>query len=370
MGTTTPLVQAVHRAAVALGLVLGLTLVVTAQPGPDRRTFYRTQVQHNPDVNEQRRAIAELRRQLPDTADPVNILQRHPTRMKLQREALFLNFLCYLHEAQLGALNACAVEQGLKNYAHLVALGAWEGYPSPEEQQEAHTQAKDLQHIICYQMFEQNSNRLEDIPTEACGCTAVINEMLAQADEQRRAEEAERAAHREAVRKDSIGRVKEARNAELSVAIYAPDGRLRIDTTMRLATTAIDSLNRVLLAAMIHAAGSMFRTGPDAATDWELLASVLQKGRPLLWVQRMRKKGNLFELEGVTTGDPGSHFRLKILSDLYLQRVAHFLKDGEVLVVPYRVTLDPTLSGTNIRIQPSDGYVNILLRPIPEVRRD
>jgi hypothetical protein len=362
-----------HQLHVALALsvcMMASVTVVRAQPGPDRRTFYRTRVQHNPDASEQLRAITELRRQVADTADPVNTRQRHPTRMKLQREALFLNFLCYLHEAQLGALNACALEQGLKNYAHLVALGPWEGYPSPKEQQEAHAQAKDLQRIICHQVFVQNGNRLEGIPAKACGCNAVINSMLTQADEQRRAEAADRTTYREAARKDSIGRVELARNAELSMAIYAQDGRLRIDTTMRLATTAIDSLNRVLLAAMIHAAGSMFRTGPDAATDWELLASVLQKGRPLLWVQRMRKKGNLFELERVSTGDPGSHFRLKILSDLYLQQVAHFLKDGEVLVVPYRVTLDPTLSGTNMRIQPSDGYVNIVLRPIPEVRKD
>jgi hypothetical protein len=354
----------------ALGAVLCLTLVVTAQPGPDRRTFYRTQVQHNPDVNEQRRAIAELRRQLPDTADPVNTLQRHPTRMKLQREALFLNFLCYLHEAQLGALNACVVEQGLKNYAHLVALGAWEGYPSPEEQQEAHTQAKDLQHIICYQMFEQNSNRLEDIPTEACGCTAVINEMLAQADEQRRAEEADRSTYREAARKDSIGRVEAARNAELSMAIYAPDGRLRIDTNTRLATAAIDSLNGALCSAMVEAASSVFHTGPHTGRDWELLASIIQEGRPLVWVQQARKKGSLFEFEGVVTGDPGGNIRLKLLSELHLHKVARFVKDGEVLVVPYRVLIDPTLSGSNVRMDASDGYVNILLRPIPEVRRD
>ncbi len=357
--------------------MLGCATVVRAQPDPDRRAFYRTQVQHNADANQQRRAIAELRRQVPDTADPVNTRQRHPTRMKLQREALFLNFLCYLHEARISALNACALEQGLKNYAHLVALGPWEGYPSTEEQQRAHDQARSLQRTICGQVFEQNGNRLEGIPTAACGCTAVINEMLTQADEQRRAEEAEaqrqeaeRAAHQEAARKDSIGRVELARNAELSMAIYTPDGRLRVDTTMRLATMAIDSLNRALRSAMVEAASSVFHIGPNTSRDWELLASIVQEERPLVWVQRARKRGSLFEYEGVVTGDPGGNIRLRLLSELHLHKVARFLKDGEMLVVPYRVMLDPSLSGSNVRIDASDGYVNILLRPIPEVRKD
>jgi hypothetical protein len=37
---------------------------------------------------------------------------------------------------------------------------------------------------------------------------------------------------------------------------------------------------------------------------------------------------------------------------------------------PYRVMLDPSLTGTNVRLDAADGYVNILLRSIPEVRKD
>ena len=364
--------QLAHALALVI-CMLACATAMNAQPGTDRLSFYRTRIQHNPDPPEQLSAIAELRRQLPDTADPVDTRQRHPARMQRQREALFLNFLCYLHEAQSGALNACALEQGLKNYAHLVVLGPWEGYPSPEEQHQAHAQAKALQRTICRQVFELNGSHLEGIPTAACGCTAVINEMLAQAEEQRRADEAEaqrqeaeRAALRAAVLNDSIQWVEAARNAELSMAIYAPNGRLRIDTTMRLTTTAIDSLNDALLAAMVEAASSLYYTGPKTGRDWELLASIVQEGRPLVWVQRARKKGSLFELEGLVTGDPGGNIRLRLLSELHLHKVARFLKDGEVLFVPYRVVLDPSLSGTNVRLNAADGYVNILLRPIPK----
>ena len=84
-------------------------------------------------------------------------------------------------------------------------------------------------------------------------------------------------------------------------------------------------------------------------------------------MQRVRKQGTLFEFEGLVTGDPGGNIRLRLLSELNLRKVARFLKDGEVLVVPYRVVLDPSVSGSNVRIDAADGYVDILLRPIPKV---
>ena len=42
------------------------------------------------------------------------------------------------------------------------------------------------------------------------------------------------------------------------MAIYAPNGQLQTDTTMRLATAAIDSLNRELRSAMVEAASWVF----------------------------------------------------------------------------------------------------------------
>ena len=64
---------------------LCIAAAIHAQPGPDRRTFYRTRIQHNADANDQLRAITDLRRQLPDTADPVDTGKRHPTRLAGQR---------------------------------------------------------------------------------------------------------------------------------------------------------------------------------------------------------------------------------------------------------------------------------------------
>ncbi len=353
------------------------TSLVRAQPGADRRTFYRTQVQHNPEVNDQLRAIAALRRQLPDTADMEDTRQRHPTRIQRQREAFFLNFLCYLHEAQSGTRNTCTLEQGLKNYAHMVALGPSEGYPSPEEQQQAHAQAKALQRAFCRQVFEQNGNRLEGLPTDACGCMAVINEMLTQADEQRQADDAEaqrqqaeRVAHQEAARKDSIGRVEAARNADLSMAIYAPDGTLRSDRTHSIGTTSVDLLNTVMLDAMFTAAGNVFVSGAESARNWELLASTVREERPLVWSFKARKQEDRFVMEDISIGDFHSNIGVRLLSELYLTTLRPYVADGELVVLPFRVVLDPAVTSTNVRLHAADGYVNILLRPIPEERKD
>jgi len=367
-----------HRFVLALAVsMLCCATVLRAQPDPDRRAFYRTRIQHNPDATDQLRAIAALRRQLPDTADLVDTRQRHPTRVQRQREALFLNFLCYVHEAQSGGLNACALEQGLKNYTHMVALGPWEGYPSPEEQQQAHAQAKALQRALCRQVFEQNGNRLEGLPTDACGCMAVINEMLTQADEQRRSDDAEaqrqqaeRVEHQEAARKDSIGRVEAARNAELSMAIYAPDGTLRSDRTHSIGTTSVDLLNTVMLDAMFTAARNVFVSGAESARNWELLASTVREERPLVWSFKARKQEDRFVMEDISIGDFHSNIGVRLLSELYLTTLRPYVADGEQLVLPFRVVLDPAVTGSNVRLDAADGYVNILLRPIPKVNVD
>jgi hypothetical protein len=136
---------------------------------------------------------------------------------------------------------------------------------------------------------------------------------------------------------------------------------------VRISTTAIDSLNDELLTSMFQAASEVFHTGPEAELHWETLANMVRVGHPVIWSQRVRKVGRMFKFEDLITGDPGGPIRLKLYSELILQKVAYFLADGEVLVVPYRVVLDPSLSGTNVRLHAADGYVNILLRPIPKV---
>jgi hypothetical protein len=202
----------------------------------------------------------------------------------------------------------------------------------------------------------------------------MLAELLQQTEYQRKAEEAaankqeaERATMRVLARKDSIQRVEMAYNAKRSSAIYAPDGTPRSDTTFRVATSAIDSLNDELLTAMFQAASIVFHTGPEAELHWETLANIVRVDHPVIWSQRVKKVGRMFKFEDLITGDPGGPIRLKLYSELILQKVAHFLADGEVLVVPYRVVLDPSVSGTNVRLNAADGYVNILLGPIPKV---
>lgn len=347
---------------------------VHAQPGPDGRTFYRTRIQHNADANEQLRAITELRRQLPDTADPVDT---HPTRLAGQQEALFLNFLCYVHEARITGQGTCGLQQGFRNYDRMVALGPVDGYPSVAEQQQALAEARTLERELCRRAFERNGNRVEGLPPTACGCASVLEALIQEGTDAHRAheaweakEEAQRAALRDAARRDSIERVEQARKERLSMAIYAPNGRLRCDTTNRIRTTDIDGLNDVLLDAIFHAARTVFQPGATSERDWELLASSVHADRPSIWSIKARKQGNLFQLEDLSIGDFGSNVRLRLIAELSLQRLAPFVGEGEVLTLPYRVMLDPSLTGTNVRLDAADGYVNILLRPIPEVRKD
>jgi hypothetical protein len=356
---------------------LCIAAAIHAQPGPDRRTFYRTRIQHNADASEQLRAIVELRRQLPDTADPVDIRQRHPTRLASQREALFLNFLCYVHEARITGHGTCGLQQGFRNYERMVAMGPVDGYPSAAEQQQALAEARNLERELCRRAFERNGSRMETLPPNACGCASVLEALIQEGTDALRAhetweakEEAQRAAHRDAARRDSLERAEQARNARLSAAIYAPNGKLLSDTIVRISTTAIDSLNDELLTAMFLAAGEVFQTGPEAELHWETLANMVRMDHPLTWSQRVRKAGRLFKFEDLITGDPGGPIRLKLYSELSLQKVADYLEDGEVLAVPYRVMLDPSLTGTNVRLDAADGYVNIRLRPIPEVKKD
>ena len=154
------------------------------------------------------------------------------------------------------------------------------------------------------------------------------------------------------------------------MAIYAPNDRLRCDTVNRIRTTDIDGLNDALLDAMFHAARTVFQPGATSERDWEVLASSVLPNRPSIWLIKARKQGNLFQLENLTIGDFGSNVRLRLIAELSLQRLAPFVREGEVVVLPYRVMLDRSLTGTNMRLDAADGYVNILLRPIPEVRKD
>ncbi|MBL7985642.1 MAG: hypothetical protein JNM91_11615, partial [Flavobacteriales bacterium] len=287
---------------------------VHAQPGPDRCTFYRTRIQHNADANEQLRAINELRRQLPDTADPVDTRQRHPTRLTGQKEALFLNFLCYVHEARISGQGTCGLQQGFRNYDRMVALGPVDGYPSAVEQQQALGEARNLERELCRRAFERNNSRLEGLPATACGCVPVLEALIQEGTEALRAheaweakEEAQRAALRDAARRDSIVRVEQARKERLSMAIYAPNGRLRCDTTNRIRTTDIDGLNAALLDAMFHAARTVLQQGATTERDWELLAISVHKDRPSIWSIKALKQRNLFQLEDLTIGDFGSN---------------------------------------------------------------
>ena len=372
-----------HRFLLALGVcLLACINAVHAQPGTvrstaDRRTFYRTRIQHNAEANEQQRAITELRRQLPDTADPVGLRQRHPTRLASQREALFLNFLCYVHEARITGQGTCGLQQGFRNYDRMMALGLMDGYPSAEEQQKALAEARNLERELCRRAFERNNSRLEGLPVTACGCVPVLEVLIQEGTDALRAheaweakEEAQRAALRDAARRDSLEQAEQARKERLSMAIYAPNGRLRCDTVNCTRTTDIDGLNDALLDAMFHAARTVFQPGATSERDWELLASSVHADRPSIWSIKARKEGNLFQLEDLTIGDFGSNVRLRLTAELSLQRLAPFVGEGEVVVLPYRVMLDPSLTGTNVRVDAADGYVNILLRPIPEVRRD
>jgi len=356
---------------------LCIAAAIHAQPGPDRRTFYRTRIQHNADANDQLRAITELRRQLPDTADPVDTRQRHPTRLAGQQEALFLNFRCYVHEARITGQGTCGLQQGFKNYDRMVALGPLDGYPSAAEQQQALAEARNLERELCVRAFEQNGNRVEGLPPTACGCDSVLKVLLQEGTDALRAheaweatEDAQRAALRDAARRDSLEQVEQARKERLSMAIYAPNGRLRCDTSNRIRTTDIDGLNDTLLDAMFHAARTVFQPEATSERDWELLASSVHADRPSIWLIKARKQGNLFQLENLTIGDFGSNVRLRLMAELSLLRLAPFVGAGEVVVLPYRVMLDPSLTGTNVRLDAADGYVNILLRPIPEVRKD
>lgn len=356
---------------------LAIASAIHAQPDPDRQTFYRTRIQHNPDANEQLRAINELRRQLPDTADPVDPRQRHPDRLARQQEALFLNFLCYVQEARITGQGTCGLQVGFRNYDRMVALGPVDGYPSAAEQQQGLAEARNLERDLCRRAFERNGNRLEGLPSTACGCTSVLEALIQEGTDALRAhetwetkEEAQRAALRDAAVRDSVERVEQARKERLSMAIYAPNGRLRCDTANRIRTTDIDGLNDALLDAMFHAARTVLQSGATSERDWEVLASSVHADRPSIWLIEARKQGNFFKLENLTIGDFGSNVRLRLIAELYLLRLAAFVAEGEVLLLPYCVMLDPSLTGTNVRLDARDGYVNILLRPIPEVRKD
>ncbi len=259
----------------------------------------------------------------------------------------------------------------------MVALGPMAGYPKPEEEQHALELARYLEQELCLKAFRETSDPIDSLPPSACGCASVLEAMFQEGQDALRAhaawdasEEAKRAAHRDAAGRDSLERVEQASKERLSMAIYAPNGSLRCDTANHIRTTDIDGLNDALLGAMFHAARTVLQPGATSERDWELLASSVQADRPSIWSIKARKQGNLFQLENLTIGDFSSNVRLRLIAELYLMRLAPFVGEDEVVVLPYRVMLDPSLTGTNVRVDAADGYVNILLRPIPKVRKD
>jgi len=204
-----------------------------------------------------------------------------------------------------------------------VAPAPVDGHPSAVEQRQSIAEARNLERDLCVRAFERNGNRLEGLPVTACGCVPVLDVLIQEGTDALRAheaweakEEAQRAALRDAARRDSLEQAEQASKERLSMAIYAPNGRLRCDTVNRIRTTDIDGLNDALVDAMFHAARTVFQPGATSERDWELLASSVHADRPIIWSIKARKHGNVFQLEDLSIGDFGSNVRLRLVAEL------------------------------------------------------
>lgn len=349
-----------------LSCILGIS-----QPGKiSNVTYFNQYVKANENRASTLKNILILRSKLSDTLF-IESKSRDTLFLKKHREALYINFLCYEYESRLTGNNFCKRQLGFDNYSRFYTFKDLTGFPQSNEYENEYEQARYLQQGFCIKIYIQNNSQLEKMPDSACGCKQVIKKLKDEQDERLLAAEKSK---KEAIKSKLILRQKEVADSISWLKsqikyepIYLSTGVLRSDTSYNIKSKNIDSLNSFLVQEMIRASNEVFSfyVNNNASENIEKTLDVLalQKNKPIYWNIKLKKvKGTFVLIDNIPISNISSSMCLKLISELYLNKISPYVEENQTLVLPYMIFRNSTYTDNRtILHRIENGYINTVL---------
>lgn len=314
--------------------------------------------------------IQKLRNKLKDTT----LLEQYSKDtlwLIKNREAVYLNFLCYLYQSKLTGGNVCLLKLAFDNLNQFYRLKNLTGFPKPDQYETEIEDAKNYQKGLCIKVYIKNKSDVKLMPDSACGCREIILQLKKEFDEQLYASEK---SAKEAIKnkillqqkqiQDSIKRLNDQIRYE---PIYWANGNLRADTNFTIKSSNIDSLNIVLVNEMLRTSQEVFSyfVNNCASENIEIMldALMLQKNSPIYWFVKLRKINGVITLtDDIPLNTIGNRMLLKLISELNVAGFGRFVNDNELFVLPFKVYRNNThTDNRTVEYRIEDGYVHIIL---------
>lgn len=361
------------RIAFMLLMLLCNTQIVKAQPSETPNIkYYHQFIQTNYDKASALKHIATLRSKLTDT---LYVAQKSKDTLwlKAHKEALYLNFLCYNQQSAILNHDLCLKQLAIQNYQYFYRFKDLDGFPQKQDYELAYAQVKHMQRRRCVDIYLQYNSNLKEMPSWACGCRGVLKELMeeeeqnamliARAASMRKAEEAKKIQRQKEIQ-DSIKWINERIKYE---PIYLMNGKLRSDSAITIKSANLDSLNIFLVREMLRASNEVFNfyVNNCAGENIERMIDVLevQKFAPVTWYIKLKKTNGILTLtDNIPINGPSNKMLLKLISELYLNNIARFIDENEVLVIPFRCYRNGNhTDNRTVEYNIENGFLNIIL---------
>jgi hypothetical protein len=347
--------------------------IVKSQPGKIQNiTYYNRFIKTNYDKDSAFKHIATLRSKLTDTLY-LEQNSKDTLWLRAHREALYLNFLCYVYQSELLNHDVCLIELGIQNYQNFHKLRDLGDFPQKADHDLKYKQAKFIQRKICVDLYLKYNSNLKEMPEAACGCIGALKELREDEEENailnarvinmKKAKEAEQKAMQKQIQ-DSIYWLNERTKYE---PIYLMNGKLRSDSSTVIKSSNLDSLNIYLVREMVRSSNEVFSyyINNCAGENIERMLDALQfqKYAQVSWNIKLKKiKGTFTLIDDVPINGISNSMLLKLISELFLNDIARFVDENEILVMPFKVYRSGTYTDNRtVECHIENGFLNIIL---------
>jgi hypothetical protein len=347
--------------------------IAKSQPGEmPNKEYYHRFIKTNYDKASAIKHIATLRSKLTDTLY-LEQKSKDTLWLKAHKEALYLNFLCYDYQSELLNHDLCLKQLGIQNYQNFYKLRDLGDFPEKVEHELKYKQVKYIQGKICVDIYLKYNSNLKEMPASACGCIGALTELREDEEENailnakvinmKKAKEAEQNARQKQIH-DSINRLKETIKYE---PIYLVNGKLKSDSSKTIKSSNLDSLNIYLVREMLRSSHKVFSYYVNNCAGENIERMVddmqIQKYVQLSWNIKLQKiKGTLTLINNIPINGISNSMLLKLISELFLNDIARFVDENEILVMPFKVFRNGTYTDNRtVEFHIEHGFLNIIL---------
>lgn len=349
-----------------------------SQPGKmSNITYFEKYVKYNEDRSSVIKNIHNLRLKLNDTLI-IEQNNQDTTWLKKHREATYVNFLCFLYESKLTGGNSCLLQLGIKNYTMFYRYRELSQFPQPSQYESEYEEAINLQKSSCIKVYTKNASNAELIPDSACGCREVIKELKKEQDEiLLAAEKAENNRIQNDIKQkqiqiqDSLNRLNEKIIQE---PIYLTNGVLRADSTYKIKSKNLNTLNNLLVQEMIGASNKIFNYHVNncSSENIEIMLDALEvkKISQCHWLIKLKKiNGVLTLIDDIPLNGIENRMLFKLISELYLAEISGFVEENEILVLPFKIYRNSTYTDNKtVEYKIENGFIHVIL-PVLVLKR-